>query len=151
MNEELQELATGPLDTNGLVDSISGIVAFFEERRGTRVRIMLGIGCHLPIDDLFRWEEIALDEVKGFIDQKRERGFFELGSCDLFIEDIEGTAAFRLCHESDVHFATLDRALADRVLREWKGRGLIVLSSTARRAGSGLTTENKPRRWEKAV
>jgi hypothetical protein len=134
-----QHVATRPLSVEELKARIPEIQHLLLDWGHDRVRVTFGYGSKLPMDQLWIPTEIDTPSIGEFIDDAARKGIFELGQSDLDIEDRQETFAFKLCHESDIHFESIDRGLVEQVITLWRGRGL-GLSESIRPRGSSLET-----------
>jgi hypothetical protein len=84
---------------------------------------MYGWACNLDIDELWKDIPITIEELGSFIQQSTERGIYNLGRSDLFIQVKDGTVKFLLCHESDINLETENSELLQEVKAHWAAQG----------------------------
>ncbi len=107
------------------------------------IQVTYGFGCNLSVEDLWRPEEVHLSELDAYIQHSDRVGIFRFGECDLHIEDAAERLEFVLCHESDIHFASVDEIPVRQVIALWRGEGLTIYVSPGPKGSAG------PRTWER--
>ena len=140
---QAQEIRTEPLNISQLATSVTDITALLQSRDLDSVEVTYGWACKLPEDQLWRPKEIKTQQLQFFIERSVDTGVYQFGRCDLHIEDKQKTFEFRLCHESDVHFESIDQTLVAKVESLWLQKGLTLYISTGPK-GSAL-----PKEWKR--
>ena len=138
-----QKIVTRPLTVEELLVRIPEIQRLLLDWGYDRVNVTFGWETKLPMNQLWIPTEIDTSSLGAFIDNAVQKGIFEFGRSDLHIEDRQEELEFRLCHESDIHFESIDKGLIERLITRWRGCGLGLSVSTGPK-GSGLPTEWTP-------
>jgi hypothetical protein len=141
--ESIEEVRTEPLPVEQLRGNIPDIISFLLSLGYERVTVTYGFGCNLPIDRLWKPVETHTGQLSAYIERSEQEGVFQLGRCDLHIEDAQNTLEFRLCHESDIHFASTDRTLVEQAIALWQKRGLVLYVSPGPKGSAG------PMQWRR--
>ena len=139
---KFQEVRTEPLANDRIPEFVPEITRTLGSWGHTRIKVTHGFGCNLPIDRLWQAIEIATPQLAFFIERSLREGTFRYGRCDLHIEDLQETLEFKLCHESDVHFASTDPNLVEQVITLWRRDGIALFASPGPK-GSALRKEWK--------
>jgi hypothetical protein len=132
-----RQVRTKPLAIEALQARIPEIQHLLLNWGYDRINVTFGYGSKLPMNQLWVPTEIDTSSLGAFIGDASRKGIFELGQSDLHIEDRQETLEFRLCHESDIHFESIDQGLVEQVITLWRGRGLGLNVSTGPK-GSAL-------------
>ena len=143
MNAQTQaeELRTEPIAPERIAALVPEIVQLLRGWGIDNVTVTYGYECKLPEDELWQPKKMRVEEVEAFINKSVAVGIFRFGECDLHIEDLDRTLEFRLCHESDVHFESVNAALVAQVAAHWHREGLTLYTS------SGPKASGFPKRW----
>lgn len=139
------EIRTEPLSPNKLVSSIPAMVSLLRSWGRDSLTATFGYGCKAPIEDLWQPKEIQTEQLPAFVQHSVDAGIFLPGRCDLHIEDKKKIFEFRLCHESDMHFESVDESLADVVKTLWLHEGMTLYTSAGPK-GSAL-----PKQWKRVL
>lgn len=68
-------------------------------------------------------------ELVRVVEQSDKAGILTLGRGDLIIDNQSGSVHFLICHESDLHLVTFNRALLEQTAAQWRKEGLTVYVS----------------------
>ena len=112
------------LDLPDLADQLDVICEFCSEFAPESTVALYGWGCRLETPELWREMPTPTSALRGFIRASVERGVYELGESDLFLQDEAKSFEFLLCHESDLHFKTEVEEWLQRVESRWQAAGL---------------------------
>ena len=114
-----QEMTTTQLSPDEILSSIGDIMHLLLLWGHDIVVVTYGWACKLPMDQLWQPHEIQTQSLASLIRRSVNDGIFHLGGSDLHIEDRAGTFEFKLCHESDIHFKSVDQSQVAQVIEEW--------------------------------
>ncbi|HTA70439.1 MAG TPA: hypothetical protein VK776_19260 [Bryobacteraceae bacterium] len=140
---QAQEVRTEPLNETQLALLVTDIAHLLQSWGYTSVTVTLGFGCNLPPEQLWRRREIEAKQIAAFVERSAEDGVFQFGRCDLHIEDKQATLEFRICHESDIHFESIDPSQVTKVLELWLQQGMTLYLSAGPK-GNAL-----PKEWKR--
>ncbi len=118
------ELRTKTLDLPVLAKQLDSIVELCARFSPETVVVLYGWACNLDTPDLWQKMPTPTAALRTFIRASMERGVYDLGESDLYIQDTDESFRFLLCHESDIHFRSLDQTLVDIVEAAWQDAGL---------------------------
>lgn len=118
------ELVTEELSREQLLGQVPRIAEVFSSMGVETVVVEPGWGSSVNTGELWNESEISTNDLDKFVQASVKAGVFNPGMSDLFIMNRDRTAQFKLCHESDIHLATEDQELCDRVARLWIENGL---------------------------
>ena len=141
----LHEVRTESLAGSQLQDGVLEIVGLLRSWALDRVDLSYGWGCNLPMDKLWRPQQIDAAQLGAFVEQSVAEGTFRFGQCDLHIEDLRRTLKFTICHESDIHFESAARELVDEIVSRWLVRFSVLYVRTGPK-GSARAAEQWSRR-----
>ena len=121
----MKKIQTIKLSRQELLNEIKFIISLFESIDEKESLLMLGWGCDLSIDDLYKTKKVRIDELELKIFAYEKDNKLRIGSSDIFISSINNDFKFLLCHESDIHFETSEKSYYKTVLKHWMDTGLI--------------------------
>lgn len=137
------EIRTESLSPNQLASSVPEIAGLLRSWGHDSVTVTYGYGCKAPTEELWQPQEIQTERLPAFVERSVHTGTLLLGRCDLHVEDREKTLEFRLCHESDMHFESVDQSLVDKIEALWLQKGMTLFVSAGPK-GSAL-----PKEWKR--
>ncbi len=111
-------LITQTLTHDEMEDQTRMIYKFLEHKRIDKLIFTLGFGA--PSADMYRPRNIKLENLARVIKENISQGKFRLGDDDLYIKDENKDLRFILCHESDVHFTSINISILEEVESIWK-------------------------------
>lgn len=118
------ELRTKPLELPVLAEQLDSIVELCARFSPETVVVLYGWACNLDTPDLWQEMRTPTAALRALIRTSMERGVYDLGESDLYIQDAGESFRFLLCHESDIHFRSLDESMINIVEAAWRGAGL---------------------------
>lgn len=121
--EGIPIIITQTLTQDEMQDQPGMIYEFLRINGFNELIFTLGFGAG---EEMYIPKKITLNDLNKNIEESISQGKFKLGSDDLFIEDINKTIEFTLCHESDVHFFSKDLSLLEEVEVIWMDMNLQV-------------------------
>jgi len=118
---ETAKYHTRTLDRSELLDELAFVSTRLMEMGVIEVDFMLGWGCLLPIDLMWKGRLVPADDLRTLVTEAERGGKLVIGEGDVWVtlKDF----SFLLCHEGDVHVkgtAPLVHELAER----WKRIGI---------------------------
>ena len=141
----MQEVRTESLIGSQLQDGVPEIVSALRSWGLDRVDLSYGWGCNLPMEKLWRPQQIDAAQLGAVIEQSVADGTFRFGHGDLHIEDLRRTLKFTICHESYIHFESANRQLVDEIVSRWLVRFSVLYVRTGPK-GSARAAEQWRRR-----
>ena len=123
------ELSTKPLELPVLAQQLDSIVELCARFSPESVVVLYGWACNLDVPDLWQEMPTPTSALRAFIRESMERGVYDLGESDMYIQDPDEIFQFLLCHESDIHFRSTDQALLNIVKAAWQDAGLEPFES----------------------
>jgi hypothetical protein len=117
------EIVMGCLTPDELLQQVPQIATVAERWGETSLLCMYGWGCNAPADQLWQKLEVNVSDLVTFVATSIERGVFAPAAADLHISDKSETFEFLLCHESDIHFKSIDPRFLNHIAGLWTSLG----------------------------
>lgn len=121
------ELVAGPLTGEQMLQEVPEIANLFASRGMEILLVEFGLYSTVDSDELWKQFEVPASDLSTFITVRVKKNALSLGSGDLFIGDRERTILFKLCHESDIHLMTENKAFLEQVEHLWTAKGFRTL------------------------
>lgn len=138
-----EEVRTEPTDIDHLLRGVVDIENLLLAWRCDHVDVTYGFGCNVPMDKLWQHKEVETSALAKFIVRSAQDGAFRPGHSDIHSEDRQRSFEFRLCHESDMHFESVEPELVAQVITLWRGQGRVVFAATGPKASAF------PKEWKR--
>ena len=107
------EVTTETVSIGQLRSIVQEIAELLESWKIGYLKIMYGYNCNLPVDELWRPEEIRVNELEGFLQRSERSGIFNLAAA-ICISKIHGKR-LRFCCAINRTFTS-----EARIKREWR-------------------------------
>jgi len=116
------EIVSRPLEVSEVLPLLPKVAELSRLLGAAQLEVMWGWDCS---DDV-QWKAELVDPggLEKFVRDGQTRGVYDPGHSDVFVGDSEERFEFLFCHELDLHFRCMERALFEQVIDAWNEAGL---------------------------
>jgi hypothetical protein len=120
------EICCETLDKIRFAEELREIMVAIEEQSKCDISVMYGFGCTNAEKNQWGWIHMPATGLPAFITASVEKGIYEQGGADLYIEVPSLAVEVTLCHECDIHIKSEPNDFLEHFRLRWLLQGIKV-------------------------